>query len=79
MPRLWMPNIRAMLLLAAYGSLRFRELAGLRRHRDVSKTIRVEESAVELANGRVIFGLQVSGGRRTIAILLTSWPSLRVI
>jgi integrase len=62
---------RAMVLLAAYGSLRFGELAGLRRHRvDVlHKTIQIEESAVELADGRVTFGPPKSAaGRRTVAV-----------
>ncbi len=62
---------QAMVLLAAYGSLRFGELAGLRRHRvDVlHKTIQVEESAVELADGRVTFGPPKSAsGRRTVAL-----------
>jgi integrase len=62
---------RAMVLLAAYGSLRFGELAGLRRNRiDVlHRVIQVEESAVELADGRVIFGPPKSAaGRRTVAI-----------
>ena len=62
---------RAMVLLAAYGSLRFGELAGLRRHRVevLHKTIQVEESAVELADGRVTFSPPKSAaGRRTVAV-----------
>ena len=49
---------RPMVLLAAYCSLRFGELAGLRRHRVdlLHKEVRIEESAVELHDGSVIFG-----------------------
>ena len=48
-----------MVLLAAFCSLRFVELAGLRRNRiDLPhRTTRVEEHAVELAGGKVVFGL----------------------
>ena len=49
---------RLMVLLAAYCSLRFGELAGLRRARIdlLRRTIHVEESAVELHDGSTIFG-----------------------
>jgi integrase len=45
---------RVMVSLAAYGSLRFGELAGLRRRRVdlLHRTIRIEEQAVELAGGQ---------------------------
>ncbi|MHB1599610.1 MAG: site-specific integrase, partial [Acidimicrobiales bacterium] len=48
---------RAMVLLAAYCSLRFGELAGLRRRRVdlVHRTARIAEQAVELADGSVVF------------------------
>jgi integrase len=60
-----------MVLLAAYCSLRFGELAGLRRHRVdlLHKVIRVEECAVELKNGSVIFGPpKTDAGVRTVAV-----------
>ena len=52
------PKYRAMVLLGAYCSLRFGELAGLRRSRIdlLHRTVSVEESAVQLAGGRVVFG-----------------------
>jgi integrase len=61
---------RLMVLLAAYCSLRFGELAGLRRARvDIlHRTIRVEESAVELRDGSTIFGEpKTAAGRRQVA------------
>ncbi len=60
---------RLMVLLAAYCSLRFGELAGLRRARiDVlHRTIRIEESAVELRDGSTIFGEpKTAAGRRVV-------------
>jgi len=65
------PRYKAMVLLAAYGSLRFGELAGLRRHRIdlLHRTIRVEENAVELSSRRTVFGPPKTGaGRRTVSI-----------
>lgn len=61
---------RAMVLLAAYGSLRFGELAGLRRGRvDVAhRSVRVVEQAVELADGTVVFKEPKSESRRTVAL-----------
>ncbi len=64
------PKYRAMVLLGAYCSLRFGELAGLRRKRIdlLHRTITVEEQAVDLADGRVVFGPpKTSAGRRTVA------------
>lgn len=64
-------DYRPMVLLAAYCSLRFGELAGLRRHRVdlLHKVIRVEECAVELKNGSVIFGPpKTDAGVRTVAV-----------
>lgn len=61
---------RLMVLLAAYCSLRFGELAGLRRSRvDIlHRTIRVEESTVELRDGSTIFGEpKTTAGRRLVA------------
>ena len=60
-----------MVLLAAYGSLRFGELAGLRRKRIdlLHRTIRIEEQAVELNGGTVVFGEpKTAAGRRAVAI-----------
>jgi integrase len=65
------PQYRAMVLLAAYGSIRFGELAGLqRRQLDLlHRTIRIEQQAVELAGGNVVFGPPKSeAGRRSVAI-----------
>ena len=64
------PKYRAMVLLAAYCSLRFGELAGLRRSRVdlLHRTVTVEENAVEVA-GRVTFGPpKTAAGRRVVAI-----------
>jgi integrase len=61
---------RVMVLLAAYCSLRFGELAGLRRARVdlLHRTITVEDQAVELADGSTIFGPPKSAaGRRVVA------------
>ena len=66
-----------MVLLAAYCSLRFGELAGLRRSRvDIlHQTIRVEESAVELRDGSTIFGEpKTAPGRRLVAFLAELVP-----
>jgi len=65
------PRYKAMVLLAAYGSLRFGELAGLQRRQIdlLQRTIRVEENAVELSSGRTVFGPPKTGaGRRTVSI-----------
>jgi integrase len=62
---------KALVTLAAWGSLRFGELAGLRRSRiDIlHRTIRVEEAAVELSNGRIVFGPpKTDAGCRTVAV-----------
>jgi len=61
---------RAMVLLAAYCSLRFGELAGLRR-RDIDvlhRTVRVERQAIELAGGRIEFTKPKAESMRTVAI-----------
>jgi integrase len=62
---------RVMVLLGAYCSLRLGELAGLRRGRiDVlHRRIAVEEQAVELAGGKVVFGPpKTAAGRRSVAV-----------
>lgn len=62
---------RPMVLLAAYCSLRFGELAGLRRGRIdlLHRTIRIEEQGTELSSGQVVFGPpKTNAGRRQVAI-----------
>ena len=62
---------RALVLVAAWCCLRFGELAGLRRSRInlMHRTIRVEENAVELSDGRTVFGPpKTDAGRRTVPI-----------
>ncbi len=64
-------RFRAMVLLAAYCSLRHGELAGLRRGRVdlLHRVIAVEEQAVELAGGQIVFGPPKSAaGVRRVAI-----------
>lgn len=63
-------KFRAMVLVAAYCSLRFGELAGLRRKRIdlLHRTINVVEQAVELQSGSVIFKSPKSGSEGTVAI-----------
>lgn len=57
-----------MVLLAAYCSLRFGELAGLRRDRiDVlHRTITVKDQAVELQDGSVVFDAPKTGASRRV-------------
>lgn len=65
------PTYKAMVLLAAYGSLRFGELAGLRRSRVdlLHRTVAVVEQAVELNRGRIVFGQpKTEAGRREVTI-----------
>jgi integrase len=64
------PRLRALVFLAAYGGLRFGELAGLRRRRvDLLRgRVVVIETLVE-ANGRFIFGEpKTQRSRRTVPI-----------
>ena len=63
-------NLRAMVLLGAYCSLRFGELAGLRRSRIdlLHRTVVVAEQAVELRGGKVVFKEPKSESQRTVAI-----------
>jgi integrase len=65
------PKYRAMVLLAAYCSLRFGELAGLRRARVdlLHRTVNVEETAVELAGGRIVFGPPKTAASRRVVSL----------
>jgi integrase len=61
---------RPLVLLAAFCSLRFGELAGLRRSRIdlLHRTIKVTEQAVELVGGKVMFKEPKSGSARTVAV-----------
>ncbi|MEV0397562.1 tyrosine-type recombinase/integrase [Polymorphospora rubra] len=64
-------RFRAMILLAAFTSLRYGELAALRR-RDLDAaltTVTVRATLVELSDGRLIFGPPKSAaGRRTVSV-----------
>lgn len=62
---------RALILLAVFGSLRWGELAALRRrHIDLATgTVRIEASVVELTDGSLVTGPPKSlAGKRTVAI-----------
>jgi integrase len=75
------PRYRLMVMLAAYCSLRFGELAGLRRARVnlLHRTITIEEQAVELADGSTIFGPPKSAaGRRVVAFPAEIVPMIEV-
>jgi integrase len=64
-------RFRALVLLAAIGGLRVGELLGLqRRHIDLTEaTIRVEQQAIELADGtRIVTPPKTAAGRRTVAV-----------
>jgi len=68
-----------MVLLAAWCSLRFGELASLRRARVglLHRTIRVEEYAVEPSSGRTVFGPpKTEAGRSTVSIPAVLVPAL---
>jgi integrase len=73
------PKYRAMVLLAAYCSLRFGELAGLRRgHIDLlRRTVTVEETAVELAGGRMVFGPPKTAASRRVVSAARAGPDAR--
>jgi integrase len=60
---------RALVLLAAFGGLRWGELAGLRRHRiDLrARTVQVEAAVVEV-RGRLIDGPPKWDSRRTVTL-----------
>jgi integrase len=70
---------RALVLLAAFGSLRWGELAALRRSDvDVEQgTVRVERSLTELAGGGRLFGPPKSmAGRRVVVVPAVIRPAL---
>lgn len=65
------PRFRALILLAVFGSLRWGELAALRRrHIDlISGTLRVEVSVVELVDGSLVTGPPKSeAGKRAVTL-----------
>ncbi|OPC81925.1 hypothetical protein B4N89_14130 [Embleya scabrispora] len=65
------PRYRALVLLAAFGSLRWGELVALRRdHVDLDAgAIRIDVSAIEMSNGKRITGPPKSAaGKRTVTI-----------
>jgi len=74
------PRYRALVLLATFASLRWGELCALRR-RDIdlaARTIRVERSLTELANGALEFGPPKSqAGKRTVGFPELIVPVLR--
>lgn len=74
------PRYQALLLLATFASLRFGELAGLRR-RDLdldAGTIRVAISTAEMDDGRLIdHDPKSRAGRRTVAFPKEITPELR--
>jgi integrase len=70
---------RALVLLAAFGTLRWGELAALRRcDVDITRgTIRVERSLTELAGGGYLFGPPKSAaGRRVVVVPAVIKPAL---
>ena len=73
------PRYRALILLAVFGSLRWGELAALRR-RDIdllAATVRIERSLTELPGGGYLFGPPKSdAGLRTVAIPKAIAPEL---
>ncbi len=74
------PRYRALVLLATFTSLRFGELAALRRT-DVdldAGEVRVRSSQAELKKGRLIVkGPKSEAGRRTVTIPIVIVPELR--
>jgi len=73
------PRYRALVLVGAFVSARFGEAVGLRRRRiDLEgRRVVIEEGAVELAKGEVVFGPPKSeAGRRTVAIPAEIVPDL---
>src|SRR5690606_38688187 len=65
------PRFRALVLLAAFGSLRWGELAALRRKNvDLeARVVRVVEATTELKDGSVTIGPPKSeAGKRTVAL-----------
>jgi integrase len=74
------PRHRALILLAVFGSLRWGELAALRRrHIDLaSGTLRIELSVVELVNGSLVTGPPKSdAGKRIVTLPPFLLPDLK--
>jgi integrase len=73
------PRYRALVLLAMFGSLRWGELMGLRcDHIDLAgRTVRVDLSAVESAQGISFGPTKTAAGRRSVAIPDVIVPELR--
>lgn len=65
------PRYRALILLAVFGSLRWGELAALRRcDIDVrTGTVRIEKSSTELPGGGCLFGPPKSQAGRRVAVV----------
>jgi integrase len=64
-------EFKSLVLLGAFGSIRFGEAAGLRRRNvdPLHGTVTAEDQAIELADGSTIFGPpKTAPGRRTVAI-----------
>ena len=73
-------RLRALILLAAFASLRWGEVTALRRCDidTVNHTVRVRAAYVEQANGQMLLGPPKSrAGRRTVAIPAAIVPHLR--
>jgi len=72
------PQYHALVILGAWCSLRFGELAGLRRSRVdlLHRQIHVLEQAVELAGGKVVFKSPKSDSGRTVEIPAELMPVL---
>jgi integrase len=65
------PQYKALVLVGAFGSLRFGEAAGLRRRSiDIlHRTITIDEQAIELSDGSTVFGPpKTAAGRRAVAV-----------
>jgi integrase len=75
------PRYRALILLAVFGSLRWGELAALRRHHiDLrSGTLRVEVSVVELTDGSLVTGPPKSeAGKRIVTLPAILLPEVAI-
>ncbi len=72
------PQYRAIVILGAWCSLRFGELAGLRRSRVdlLHRRVQVGEQLVELAGGKTVFKAPMSDSDRTVDIPVELVPIL---
>lgn len=74
------PRYRALILLAVFGSLRWGELAALRRHHLnlEAGTIRIEVSVAELTDGSLVTGPPKSdAGKRTVVLPPSVLPGIK--